>query len=157
MTLVPKMHVYRIVTEKNAAGLLASGKANRWNLDDQKVIYAGSSRALAALEWLTKSAAVNIQLPYKVLVIALPKEQHFTTVVDVQKLPADWRNLSSYPELQKIGSDWYISGQSLILKVPSAVIPAEFNYVISLSHRDFAAHVSIVSVEDFPWDKRLLR
>ena len=44
------MEVFRISKETHAHDLIATGKANRWNLDGQHVIYAGASRALSTLE-----------------------------------------------------------------------------------------------------------
>lgn len=58
--------------------------------------------------------------------------------------------------MQTIGSDWYQARTSLILKVPSAVIPLEYNYIINTEHPDFSDKVSLVRIEDYFWDSRLL-
>jgi RES domain-containing protein len=56
---------------------------------------------------------------------------------------------------KKIGSEWYKSKRSLILKVPSAVIPKEFNYVINTMHSVFEEKVKLVRNEDYFFDGRL--
>lgn len=63
--------------------------------------------------------------------------------------------MNAYPDLQKIGSNWYQNKESLVLKVPSAVIPKEYNYVINTNHFEFATKVSLVRTEDYFWDERL--
>jgi len=58
--------------------------------------------------------------------------------------------------LQEIGSQWYNAMEFLVLKVPSAVIEQEYNYVINTRHPDFSKLVRLKAVEDFVWDRRLL-
>jgi RES domain-containing protein len=59
-------------------------------------------------------------------------------------------------KLQKIGSDWIAGQQSLVLKVPSAVIPFEYNYIINTEHPKFLSKVKLVRTEAYFWDSRLL-
>jgi RES domain-containing protein len=63
---------------------------------------------------------------------------------------------AAYAQLQKIGSTWINSLESLVLKVPSAVIPYEYNLVINTEHPEFDAKVKLVRVEEYFWDPRLL-
>jgi len=71
-------------------------------------------------------------------------------------LPANWKSIEAYIELQEIGSKWYHSNESLVLKVPSSIIPQEYNYIINTKHPQFATHVILQDVDDFVWDNRLL-
>ena len=64
--------------------------------------------------------------------------------------------MSTYSDLQKRGSDWYTNKKSLVLKVPSAVIPQEYNYIINAAHQDYKDKVSLVRTEDYFWDDRLI-
>lgn len=57
--------------------------------------------------------------------------------------------------LQKSGSQWYDRQTSLSLRVPSIVIPEEYNYMINTEYPKFQTHVSILRREDYFWDKRL--
>jgi RES domain-containing protein len=151
------MIIFRIAKEEYASALIASGKANRWNVNDQHVIYTGSSRALAALEWITKRNAINLDASFRIMVISVPDDEQLVTEYTVDDLPDDWRLRTAYPVLQRLGSAWYTTRRSLLLRVPSAIIPAEFNYVINTTHPDFHAHVKLLRVEDFPWEKQLER
>ena len=54
-----------------------------------------------------------------------------------------------------MGSAWYRSNETLLLKVPSAVVPTEHNYVINARHPDFA-QVQIKTREPFAYDYRFV-
>ena len=64
--------------------------------------------------------------------------------------------MAAYSSLQEIGSKWYVNQESLVLKVPSAVIPYEYNYVINAEHPLFADNIKIIRREDYFWDNRLI-
>lgn len=150
------MLVYRIAREKYASKLLSSGVANRWNDDGQFVIYAGSSRSLSSLELVVHRASIKPYLPYKVMVIELDVSFDQIKKINRRTLPDDWQSVSAYAELQQLGSKWYSSQDSLVVEVPSAIIPQESNYVINTKHPDFNKKVCIIDVEDYFWDRRLL-
>ena len=136
--------------------LTSSGHANRWNYDDQFMIYTGSSRSLSSLELIVHENAVSPAFNYKVLVISIANDDNLYTQIFQADLPLNWRNAPAYRELQPLGSRWYENNQSLVLKVPSAVIPKEYNYIINVKHPAFDTSVSLVRTEDYFWDERLL-
>lgn len=150
------MQVYNIRKAKYAASLRASGVANRWNKDDEFIIYAGGSISLATLELVAHRNSINITFGYKLLSINLKVEEIEIQEINFNDLPENWKSIESYPILQNIGSEWYHSQKSLILKVPSAIIHQENNYLINVNHPDFSKKVSLESTEDFVWDSRLL-
>jgi RES domain-containing protein len=76
--------------------------------------------------------------------------------IQLDQLPNNWRNLQAYSQLQLIGSNWYKAQNSLLLEVPSAVIPQESNYIINTEHPDFSKKIRINRIEDYFWDNRLL-
>lgn len=151
------MIVYNIRKDKYARTLTASGIANRWNKDDEFVIYAGGSIALSTLELLAHRGAINVKRGYKLLFIALDVNESNITEVKLADLPPEWKSIKHYPELQEIGSNWYQHNISLVLKVPSALVPWEHNYLINVNHPHFSQkRVSLSSIEDYEWDGRLL-
>lgn len=149
------MDLFRISLEKHSKKLSSSGRANRWNLDGQNVIYAGSSRSLSTLELLVHKAAVIPKASYKVIVISIADDDYLIKQIFIKDLPRNWRNTSAYPSLQKIGSEWYINQETLLLKVPSAVIPLEYNYIINIDHPEFSRCVKLIGNEDYFYDSRL--
>jgi RES domain-containing protein len=71
-------------------------------------------------------------------------------------LPKDWRQEPPPPSLQQLGDDWVKSGASVILAVPSVVIPRELNYLINPRHPGFAK-LKIEKPADFAFDQRLFQ
>ncbi len=151
------MEVFRISREAYASRLTASGGANRWNQRDQFVLYAGSSRSLSTLELIVHRNSIAPHDRYKVLVISIPDSDNLTRQIPVSELPVNWRTMTAYPKLQQIGSKWYESRENLVLRVPSAVIPSEYNYIINMEHPDFKDNIRLVRTEDYFWDDRLFR
>lgn len=147
------MKVFKIC-RKAHANLSASGIENRWNRKGQYVIYAAESRSLATLEMVAHRSGIMPQTPYQTIVIDIDDEE--IKQVLISDLPGKWNKLDAYPDLQKVGSDWYEEKETLILKVPSAIITEEYNYVINTEHPLFESKITIVSQEDFYWDKRIL-
>lgn len=150
------MEVFRISSEAYSQTLSCSGSANRWNAKGQYVLYAGSSRSLSTLELIVHRGAVKPVVSYKVLVISIADDDYLTKQIQLKDLPANWRSLAAYTVLQSMGSEWYSARESLILKVPSAVIPLEYNYMINTEHPEFPHKVRLVRTEDYFWDDRLL-
>ncbi|CAB1057361.1 hypothetical protein D1BOALGB6SA_2100 [Olavius sp. associated proteobacterium Delta 1] len=58
--------------------------------------------------------------------------------------------------VRDLGDRWVQNQQSVILKVPGAIIPVEHNYLINPSHPDFEKIV-IHSPQKFSFDPRLLK
>lgn len=148
------MEVFKICREKYSHTLIASGAANRWNKKDEFVIYTGSSRSLSTLEMVAHRSYINISNQYKLLIILISDE---SLIKELNiNLPENWKSIEAYVELQEIGSKWYHSNESLVLKVPSAIIPQEYNYIINTKHPLFATNIILKKVDDFVWDNRLL-
>jgi RES domain-containing protein len=76
--------------------------------------------------------------------------------IDPASLPADWREITARGELQQLGATWSQKRTSTVLAVPSAVVPAETNYLLNPDHTDFV-HVDIGAREEWVTDPRLLR
>lgn len=150
------MELFRISKEIYAQTLRSSGSANRWNTKGQQVIYAGASRSLASLELVVHRGAIQPGTPYKVMVISVADDDYLIKQVQSSQLPANWRSIAGYPALQSIGATWYNQQESLLLKVPSAIIVYEYNYVINTEHPDFSRKVQLIRTEDYFWDSRLL-
>jgi len=149
------MAVFKICKEKYSNSLVASGVPNRWNKKDEFVIYTGGSRALSTLETVVHRSGISFTSPYKLLTILI-NDKKVIKEIDISDLPGNWKTIEAYVELQEIGSKWYRSFESLVLKVPSAIINQEYNYIINTNHPQFKKNIILNSIEDFIWDKRLL-
>jgi RES domain-containing protein len=58
-------------------------------------------------------------------------------LLDPANLPPDWNQSPPPTSLRTIGDDWISRGSSVALRVPSAVIENENNYLINPAHTDF--------------------
>jgi len=147
------MLVFRIVKEQYAYNLqTASGLRNRWNADGQFVIYTTSSRALACLENLVHRSRSGADRIFKTMVIdiqdKLPQKE-----IKLKNLPENWRH-SFCQQCLQIGMQWYISNETPVLKVPSSIIPEEWNYILNVRHPQFN-RIRLINTEAFLFDQRI--
>lgn len=52
------------------------------------------------------------------------------------ELPDNWRSIPAPASLQLIGTRWAMERTTAVFRVPSAVIPQEYNYLINADHPD---------------------
>ncbi len=125
----------------------------RWNSPGTRVAYASDSAALAALEVLTHLQSTSVLQHYFLAAIHFP--ERLVETLDGSMLPERWRSFPSPSENHAIGDRWIAEGRSLVLRVPSAVIPSAGNYLINPQHAQFKSAV-IDPPEPFAFDARLL-
>lgn len=147
------MIVYRLSQSKYANSLSSSGAANRWNKTFQFVIYCSQNISLCALELLAHTSGIRPRGDFKIMEIEIGDKAEIQSI-DTKLLPENWHLLQSYGHTQMIGSDWYESQSSLCLKIPSAIIQSEFNFVINTQHPDFHDKVKLIGQQEFFWDSR---
>lgn len=124
----------------------------RWNRVGTPVAYAAESRALAALEVL-----VHLDPSERLQLFALVPVRFADALVEVvseEELPNSWDAPMAPPEAAAFGTRWAEERRSAVLRVPSVVVPGEWNYLINPLHDGFA-HLSIGPQEPFAFDKRL--
>jgi len=81
-------------------------------------------------------------------------DEAMVTAVEREDLPASWRDHPPPPETRAIGDRWVAEGNSAVLRVPSVVVPSEFNFILNPSHPAFA-DIRIGDPMLFPFDPRL--
>jgi RES domain-containing protein len=147
------MHVYRITLEKYSGSLVASGNPARWNTKGIKMIYTASSRALACLENVVHRNALGLQSLFRTMVIQIP-EALPVTIIEKDALLQDWHLFKKYPLTQAIGDAWIKKGETAALRVPSAIIAEECNYLLNPGHKDFK-RIILIGTEAFSFDHRI--
>jgi len=147
------MTVYRITLAIWADQLVASGRAARWNTNGSFMIYSAANRALACLENIVHRGRIGSNESFRTVEIEIPAHLAITEILK-EDLPADWRDYTSYPISQALGDQWLHSNAGAVLKVPSAIIIDEFNYLINPQHSDFTS-IKIKSILNFTFDGRL--
>jgi len=126
----------------------------RWNSPGAAAVYASESRALATLEILA-GLQTNSPLPEYVLIPA-EFDDSIVVAVELKELPANWRRNPPRPSTQRLGDDWIASGASAVLRVPSASVPQESNYLFNPRHPAFS-EIRIGQPEGAAMDPRLIR
>jgi RES domain-containing protein len=96
-----------------------------------RVVYTAESLALASLEVFVHTQ--SNQIPLVAIRVNLPNDLSIEKV-KVEDLPADWQQVSAYSQLQTVGKQWLLAGITPVLKVPSSIIPVEYNYLLNPVH-----------------------
>jgi len=153
------MVVYRIERGKylktTLTGIGASmSKGYRWNSFNTKLVYTDESRALAMLE-----VSVHLDLSED-----LPTDRYYVEIeipkkitiqeVKIEDLPEDWNANPPTITTQTIGDDFVYQNESAILKVPSSIVPQEFNYLINPNHPD-VKKIKVIGKTSMNFDTRL--
>jgi RES domain-containing protein len=74
--------------------------------------------------------------------------------VETKSLPIDWRDYPPPRELRQIGNAWFASGRTVVLGVPSAIVPEETNYLLNPQHKGFKK-IRVSAPRPFAFDPRL--
>ena len=147
------MLVFRIVHKLYANTLFASGIRGRWNSAGNKVIYTSETIPLALLENLVRRQGVGFNTDFKIMFIEIPDDAIIESVSE-SDLEAGWRDPNDYSQCQPPGDRWFNACKALVLKVPSAVMPLAFNFVINTTHPDYP-RVELIEVTDLVPDSRI--
>ncbi|HEY1930801.1 MAG TPA: RES domain-containing protein [Acetobacteraceae bacterium] len=144
------MLVWRLGTAAHPIwdGAGAARYGGRWNPPGMPAIYAASSLSLAMLERLVQQN----NLARTSLVEAIVPDNIEVTDLMTDP-PANWRALDS-PEAMRAGGEWLARHGTALLRVPSAIVPREANYVINPAHPD-AIGIQVMPPDPLFWDARL--
>lgn len=152
------MRVFRIEREKHLETTLkgigaALTEGYRWNSLSTYLVYTAESRALATLE-------VSVHLDFSE---DLPTDRYFVEIdipdeleileLRTEDLPDNWNTHPPSLETQYIGDDFVYDNEAAVLKVPSSIVPPEYNYLINPNHPD-AKKITVVSKKRLTFDKR---
>ena len=150
------MDVYRIVRKKyskDLSGLGARMFGGRWNSKGVAVVYSAESISLAAFELAVHTPLTLMPKDLIMMRISLPKIRNMQ-YVELDNLPKKWDKHPPIKKTQKMGDEFVQANEALLLRVPSAVIPNEFNYLINPTHT-LMAKVKITATRPFQFDSRL--
>ncbi len=135
----------------SGAGGLHSG--GRWHMQGGRIVYAASSLALAALEVFVHLNRAHAKIRWVVFEAEIPDTVAVANITPDQ-LPRTWRREPPPPSTRRIGTDWLRQCPTAVLRVPSTIIPTEFNYLFNPLHPDFRK-LRIGAATPFNFDSRL--
>lgn len=151
------MKVWRLCRARHAATAFDGEGARlfggRWNEKGVPAVYTSATLSLAALEVLVHHRVPIPPHEFTAIGCEIPDDLKIN-VIDLQSLPQDWQADPAPRRLRELGSEWARGLRSLVLAVPSALIPQESNYLINPMHKDFAWLKPGPPVA-FPFDARL--
>ena len=126
----------------------------RWNSVGTPVVYAAESKALAALEILVHMGDERLMDEY--LCIPVRFDARILRNLGLRSLPEEWRETPPPCSTQHMGDAWMAAALSVVLAVPSVLVPGESNYLINPRHPGFGK-LKIGAPEPFEFDPRLLK
>ncbi len=133
-------------------GIGASLSGGRWNSPKTLVAYASSSLSLATLEYLAHIDREDI--PADIIRVSITFDDSDVETMR-EPYPAGWNQVAPPAAARRVGDDWVRESRSLVLAVPSVLVPIEANFLINPSHPR-RAHATVGELEDYPLDTRLI-
>jgi RES domain-containing protein len=148
------MRLWRIsdfATLSGDGGLFAPG---RWHSRGRRIVYLADHPGSALLELLARFQIGVNEIPDTYQLLAVDAAEAVSSaILDPKELPTNWRR---HGELtRRIGNRWLKDNSVALLRVPSAIVPAAFNWLLNPLHPD-AARITIAEVIKTPLDPRLV-
>jgi RES domain-containing protein len=149
------MILYRLSKSAYALDLSGTGAeqhGGRWNSKGTPVIYTSASRAMCTAELAVHLPIGIIPVDYQIVKLEAPGLSVYEP--DESLLPTRWQSFPYIGATRQFGDRFCREGAFLIMRVPSAVVQGEFNYLINPAH-PASCSLKILSVEPFRFDSRL--
>jgi RES domain-containing protein len=149
------MILYRISNQLYSQDITGKGAAlfgGRWNSKGNHALYLSSHRSLAILEIL-----VNYnyeQLMHTAFDIVSVEIKNSKSIESLKSLESNWRYLPKYTK--EIGDHFLMDKSKFMLKIPSAIIETEYNYMLNPDHIEFKK-IKIINVSPLKLDNRLIK
>jgi len=125
----------------------------RWNSPGVHVVYVSEHQSTAAFEVFANRVPFILEEKYKAFHLEWPDS--LTEIFPIRKLPANWRVTPPPAETMEIGDRWVQERRSAVLALPSAISPADTNFLLNPEHPDFK-RIRIHPPINFNFDARLL-
>jgi RES domain-containing protein len=144
-------------TRKYPADDLSGGGAaahpGRWNEERQAVLYTAPSIAIAVLETAAHVDDGGLPLNRFLVQIDVPDPAWAAREeLDTAELPAAWSAIPAGRASVAIGSKWLAARRSLILLVPSVIVPEERAALVNPLHPD-AKKLSATVLRPFEYNR----
>ena len=124
----------------------------RWSSPGGRVVYVSEHQSTAALEIFIHTVPFMVDEKYKAFRLEWPDK--FTEYFPLNKLSRNWRKSPPPAATMAIGDRWVEERRSAVLAVPSAISPADTNFLLNPGHSDFK-RIRIQPPIDYEFDPRL--
>jgi RES domain-containing protein len=149
------MIVYRVSKTKYASDLKGEGArlfGGRWNNKMVACIYTSENRALALLEYTVNVNIDDIPRALSITTIDIPDRS--IRILKEADLPGDWKQSPAPSSTKDFGSKLLLAAADAVIRIPSTVIPGEFNYLLNPLHSE-SKKFRIIDTSDFIYDVRI--
>jgi RES domain-containing protein len=137
---------------EGTGGLYVSG---RWHTKGHPVVYCSEDPSTALLETLVHSEIDSEERPETFQVLKIESSQKVSIEqIEAGRLGSEWR--SDLARMRREGDEWLQSGRSLLLEVPSVLVPERRNYLINPAHAEMK-FLRITARYSHPFGRRFLR
>ena len=144
------MILWRISRHRDLSGVGGQKASGRWHYAGRPIVYLTGSPSAALLEVCVHTSANDVPPEFTLLKIEGPGTNML--VIKPEDLPRDWR--TRLEATRDLGNAWLRKNQSVLLQVPSAIVPETANFLFNPMHAD-AAKFRIADVFLYPFDVRL--
>lgn len=148
------MRLWRISSYPGLSGIGGHHADGRWHTRGKAILYASEHPALAMVEAMAHMRLGVTAIPLTLKLIAIDVSDT-ATLAPTPGLPTGWQ--ANEPTSQAIGDAWIARGDTLLLRVPSAIVAHSTNYLINPAHAEAPMLLSEVEIEPFWFDRRYLR
>lgn len=152
------MIVFRLSKRQYSSDLSGKGAeiwGGRWNSKGNALLYTCESRALCITEIAVHTPLGIVPNDYCLSTIDIPDNSP-VLAISPDNLPPDWKSFPHSESTQIIGDIFIRDRKYLVLKVPSVVVPGEYNYLINPVHSHISK-IRILKTEPFVFDERLFK
>lgn len=157
------MILYRFSRREHGGDLSGKGAelyGGRWNSKGVPVLYCAESRALAVTEIIAYTPPGFIPEGYVLNIIEIPASaaegSEYFFALQTAALPEGWKRYPHGRETKALGDALLKERKHLLIRVPSALVQGEFNYLINPLHPRFSA-VKVTEVLPFNFNERLFK
>jgi len=144
------MILWRISRHRDLSGAGGLHAPGRWHFAGQPIVYLTESPAGALLEVCVHTSANDVPPDFTLLRVEGPALR--VPSMGQQDLPDGWQE--QLDVTRAIGTAWLAKRKSVLLRVPSALVPETVNLLFNPRHGD-AARFRITQTLRYPFDMRL--
>jgi RES domain-containing protein len=155
--------LWRIATDTKTyeaddlSGTGAKTTGGRWNAVGDALVYTSETQALACLETVVHLNAGGLPLNRYLVAITIPAAVWAEARTETPgSLPVGWDADPAGRASIQFGTAWIRSLASALLRVPSVIVPDEYNVLINPLHPDSGAIVA-VKIRKWLYDPRLAK
>jgi RES domain-containing protein len=152
------MILWRIASETrqygaaDLSGAGAAAKPGRWNAIGEAVLYAAPTIAMAVLETAAHIDDAGLPQNRFVVCIDVPEKMWRARItLGVDALPVTWTAIPAGRASVGVGSRWIREGASVLLEVPSVIVPEETVVALNATHPEIERlKATVVRRFDYP-------